>query len=99
MLNNRYSQHARRAINYANLLAREQTYPSVDTTHVLIGILREEGSIDSNILHDLQIDLRRTERAFRQTQPQQTISHVAPALPSDLDLTPALSEALALASD
>jgi ATP-dependent Clp protease ATP-binding subunit ClpA len=60
----RYSQHARRALNQARSLARQHGQQFVDSTHLLIGILREESSIGHGLLHDLQLDLRRTERAF-----------------------------------
>src|SRR5436190_20351495 len=64
--NNRYSQHARRAITFARTLAKEQAHAYVDSTHLLLGILTEEGSVGCNILVDLQMDMRHTERVFRQ---------------------------------
>src|SRR5450631_1406415 len=95
MINNsRYSQHARHALSQARALAKDFAHPAVDSTHLLIGILREQGSIGYNILQDLEMDLRRTERAFHQVHPQT-------GTPSNAiqPLTPALHEALQLASD
>src|SRR5258707_6127048 len=91
--NSRYSQHARRALNHARALAKEHAHAFVDSTHLLIGILREEGSIGCNILQDLQMDLRRTERAFPQLQkPSQKVTGTPM-------LTEPLHEALLLAGD
>src|SRR5258707_13411270 len=91
--NSRYSQHARRALNHARALAKEHAHAFVDSTHLLIGILREEGSIGCNILQDLQMDLRRTERAFPQLQKQSQ-----KVIDTQL-LTEPLHEALLLAGD
>jgi ATP-dependent Clp protease ATP-binding subunit ClpA len=89
--NSRYSQHARRALATARSLAREHAHAAVDLTHLLIGILHEDGSIGCNILQDLEMDLRHTERAFMQ------LPHPSSnALPS---YTMALQEALLLAND
>lgn len=89
---NRYSQHARRAMAHARSLAKESAHEYVDSTHLFIGILREDGGVGCNILHDLQVDLRRTERAFRQLVKP-------PAVSPNPTLTPALREALLLAAD
>ena len=91
--NRRYSQHARRALNHARSLAKENAHPAVDSTHLLIGILNEEGSLGCNILVDVEMDLRRTERAFRQLERQTVPRHVQPPL------SPALREALELADN
>jgi ATP-dependent Clp protease ATP-binding subunit ClpA len=91
--NSRYSQHARRALNHARALAKEHAHAFVDSTHLLIGILGEEGSIGCNILQDLQMDARRTERAFSQLhKPSQKMSGTP-------TLTEPLHEALLLAGD
>jgi ATP-dependent Clp protease ATP-binding subunit ClpA len=89
--NSRYSQHARRALAHARSLAREHTHAVVDSTHLLIGILHEDGSIGYNILQDLQMDLRRTERAFLQ------LPHATSTMQPSF--TSALQEALLLAND
>lgn len=97
--NNSYSQHARRAINHARALAKEQAQPSTDCTHLLIGILREKNSVGCVILGDLDIDLPRAERAFRQLP-----SSALPTSQTGSDyagpvMTQALREALLLAAD
>jgi ATP-dependent Clp protease ATP-binding subunit ClpA len=78
-------------MTHARSLARENAHPCVDSTHLLIGILSEPGSVGYNILVDLQLDLRRTERVFRQL-PRDAAS-------DSPDMTPALREALQLAAD
>src|SRR5258708_11241123 len=65
--NSRYSQHARRALAHARSLAREHAHAVVDSTHLLVGILHEDGSIGCHILQDLPMGLRHTERAFFQS--------------------------------
>ncbi len=90
--NSRYSQHARRALAHARSLAREHAHAVVDSTHLLVGILREDSSIGCHILQDLQMDLRHTERAFFQL-PHIKGTNGSPSLSS------ALQEALILAND
>src|SRR5689334_2270918 len=90
--NSRYSQHARRALAHARSLARDHAHVVVDSTHLLIGILKEDGSIGCHILRDLQMDLRHTERAFMQL-PHEKGNTTLPAL------TNALQDALLLAND
>jgi ATP-dependent Clp protease ATP-binding subunit ClpA len=80
-------------MTHARSLARENAHPCIDSTHLLIGILSEPGSIGYNILVDLQLDLRRTERVFRQ------LPRDADAISNSLDMTPALREVLQLAAD
>ena len=65
MLNNRYSQHARRVLNQARYLAQNYQHDAVDTDHLLVGTLREKGSLGSQVLRDLEIDLRRAELEVR----------------------------------
>jgi ATP-dependent Clp protease ATP-binding subunit ClpA len=93
MPNSRYSQHARRAMNYARLLAKENGHTFLDSTHLLIGILQEEGSMGCNVLFDLEMDVRRTERAFRQLarDDKHYITHSGP--------TRALQDALSMAAN
>ena len=55
-ISNRYSQHARRALMQARLLARERNHAEVDTSHLVVGILRAEGSIGYRVLRDLKLD-------------------------------------------
>ena len=91
--NSRYSQHARRAMSLARALAKHHAHAFVDSTHLLIGVLYEDGSIGCNILHDLQMDLRRTERVFYQLHTPSDAPIPNPAL------TQPLHEALLLAGD
>src|SRR5947208_1901800 len=90
----RYSQHARRAMTHARMLAKKHAHPFVDSTHLLIGILREDKSIGCSILLELEMDVRHTERAFRQI-PREAL-HKAIANPP---LTPVLRDSLELAAD
>jgi ATP-dependent Clp protease ATP-binding subunit ClpA len=89
-LNNRYSQHARRSLNQARLLAQDYQHESVDTDHLLVGILRENGSLGSQVLTDLAIDSRRAELEVR------VLHTVGDPLVMTLELTPALGRVIAL---
>lgn len=65
MLNNRYSQHARRALSQARLLAQDYQHAALDTDHLLVGILREGSSLGAQVLRDLGVDMRRAELEVR----------------------------------
>ncbi len=90
VLNSRYSQHARRALNQARMLARDYQHGEVDTDHLFVGILRESGSVGAQVLGDLGIDMRRAELEVR------VLHSVADLLVTPLTLTPALDRVLAL---
>jgi ATP-dependent Clp protease ATP-binding subunit ClpC len=89
-LNHRYSQHARRALAHARLLAQDYQHEAVDTDHLLVGILRERGSLGSQVLTDLAIDARRAELQVR------VLHGMADPLVAPSDLTDALRRVLAL---
>lgn len=92
-LNNRYSQHARRSLNQARLLAQDYQHESVDTDHLLVGILRETGSLGSQVLTDLDIDARRAELEVR------VLHAVGDPLVTTLELTLALRRVMALSAE
>jgi ATP-dependent Clp protease ATP-binding subunit ClpA len=101
---NRYSQHARRALAQARSLARQYGQSHVDSTYLLLGILREESSIGSGLLLDLQLDLRRTERAFIQihnlpSDPPKSLPRNPAVFINTPAFTNALEEVITLAAD
>lgn len=53
---NRYSHHARRALTHARLSAAEFRHPRVDTGHLLLGVLRAQGSIGCQVLEALGLE-------------------------------------------
>lgn len=69
-LSSRYSQHARRAMTHARVLARDQRHGVVDTGHLLVGILRTEGSIGWRVLHELEMDRAAAERRLLDLHPR-----------------------------
>jgi ATP-dependent Clp protease ATP-binding subunit ClpA len=93
VLNNRYSQHARRALSQARLLAQDYQHAAVDTDHLLVGILRERGSLGAQVLLDLEVDSHRAETEMRLLHGRAT----SPITP--LDLTEALHRALHLSAE
>jgi ATP-dependent Clp protease ATP-binding subunit ClpA len=90
VLNNRYSQHARRALSQARLIAQGFQHAVVDTDHLLVGVLRERGSLGAQVLQDLGIDVQRAELEVR------VLHDVVDPLVTPLELTPALRRVLAL---
>jgi ATP-dependent Clp protease ATP-binding subunit ClpA len=91
--NDRFSQHARRALNQARLLAQACRHEAVDTDHLLAGILREKGSLGSRVLVDLNADPCRTEAEVRVLHP--VVDLPAPTL----DLTDAARRVLLIAAE
>src|SRR5512143_3503948 len=91
----RYSQHVRRTLNYARLLAKESGHAVYDSTHLFMGILYEEGSIGCNILKELPLDARHAIRAFRQLTRESPTEPV----PTNPVAAPAVDGVLALAAD
>jgi ATP-dependent Clp protease ATP-binding subunit ClpA len=89
-LTRRYSQHARRALNQARLLAQDHQHGEVDTDHLLVGILREEGSLGYRVLVELDVDARRAELEVR------VLHELADLLVTPLNLTNALRGVLSL---
>ena len=90
---NRYSHHARRALTHAQLLVNRYHHQSIDTGHLLVGVMLTEGSIGFAVLHDLALNAERSKPFLRTLYPTR---HKA----SDpVVAAPALDEALALAAD
>jgi ATP-dependent Clp protease ATP-binding subunit ClpA len=88
---NRYSQHARRALSQARLLAQDYHHDAVDTDHLLVGILRECSSLGAQALVDLNASLRRAELEVR------VLHAVGDWLETPLDSTTGLRRVLAMA--
>lgn len=65
----RYSQHARRSLTRARLLAQEFHHAAVDTDHLLLGIWRTEGSLGHRVLSELALDRRYAEQVVRRQHP------------------------------
>lgn len=89
----RYSQHARRAMMYARLLARDGRHSAVDTSHLLVGILRTEGSLGHRVLTDLNMDPLAAERQVAALHPQRDEAPNTTQIP----MSQALRATLALA--
>lgn len=58
MLNySRYSHHARRALTHAGTLVKRYYHPSVDTGHLLVGVMLTTGSIGHTVLDGLNVEV------------------------------------------
>src|ERR1700694_285304 len=94
----RYSQFARRALDHARSLAQTHAHTAVDSSHLLLGILREDHSIGCQVLREMGVTATRAEsqaetRWAALDQARRTSSN------APLVLTPPLSEAISLAAD
>jgi ATP-dependent Clp protease ATP-binding subunit ClpA len=91
----RYSQHAQRALTFAESYAHRLRYGLVDTDHILLGILSEPDCLGALALRDLALDLAALEAELL----RQRADH--PPAPQDeqLPYTDALNNALSLAFD
>ncbi|MBN1679258.1 MAG: hypothetical protein JW966_03135, partial [Anaerolineae bacterium] len=93
IVNSRFSQHARRSLSQARLLAQDYQHESVDTDHLLVGILRETSSLGAKVLTDLEIDGRRAELEVR------VLHATVDPLNTIIELTGALERVLTLAAE
>ncbi len=89
----RYSQHALRAVRFARTLAEEYQHGEVDTCHLLVGILRAEGSVGSRVLCELDINPKRAGLMLQELYP------AIEDPPDPLELSEPLRLALELAVD
>lgn len=90
---NRYSHHARRALTHSSLLVTRYRHPGMDTGHLLVGVMLTDGSIGSQALKDLNLDIVHAEVHLK---------HLLPSLPKPPEVVvnlDSLNEALALATD
>lgn len=55
----RYTEKARRIIFYSRYEASEFGAPAIETEHLLLGLLREEGCFAAQILYEQGADLDR----------------------------------------
>ncbi len=91
--NSRYSHHARRALKHAGDLAAQHHHPTVDTGHLLVGVMLTEGSVGWGVLHSLNLTASRALPLL-----PGLFSQLADAV-SDSGSAGALDQALALAAD
>jgi ATP-dependent Clp protease ATP-binding subunit ClpA len=75
------------------MLAQEYQHDAVDTDHLMIGILCEKGSLGSQVLRDLDVDMRRAALEVR------ILHTVIDPLVTPIGLTEALQRVLALSMD
>jgi ATP-dependent Clp protease ATP-binding subunit ClpA len=92
-VNSRFSQHARRTLSQARLLAQDYQHDEIDTDHLLLGILYEKGSLGFQVLNELAVDVRLAELEVR-------VLHAVndPAV-AFLNLTRALRRVLSVAAE
>lgn len=51
----RFSNHVTHALTHASTLARGFSHPYQDTGHLLVGVMLAEGSIGSQVMHDMDL--------------------------------------------
>lgn len=65
----RYSQHARRSLTQARILAEKYRHSLIDTGHLLAGIWLAEGSIGHRVLQDFRIEREQLEAKLANLHP------------------------------
>jgi ATP-dependent Clp protease ATP-binding subunit ClpC len=55
----RFTQRARRVLSLAHQEAEHFRQPTINTEHLLLGLMLEEGGVASRVLHDLGLDVER----------------------------------------
>jgi ATP-dependent Clp protease ATP-binding subunit ClpA len=90
---NRYSHHARRALSHTRALVTRFRHPFMDTAHLLVGVLLTKGSVGAQVLLELNIHPELAQRELKTLYPR-----VEPP-PDEIDPSPELDQALALADD
>jgi ATP-dependent Clp protease ATP-binding subunit ClpA len=84
----RYSQHARRAMMQARQCAQYERHSMVDTSHLLVGIMRAEGCLGQRVLLELGMDCQDIERRIVMLhRPQARADTTAPPMSRALRTT------------
>ncbi|MBZ0302816.1 MAG: hypothetical protein K8J31_23935, partial [Anaerolineae bacterium] len=65
----RYSNHAQRALTHASLLAQHYHHPFADTSHLLVGVLRAEGSIGCQVMQAMNLSAAQAEPRLQALHP------------------------------
>lgn len=88
----RFTQRARRVLSLAQEAAQSMNSAAIDTEHLLLALIREEGGVAGGVLRDLGLDLPRAEALAQRL----TKAQGRPAS-AQLDLSPNVKKALELA--
>jgi ATP-dependent Clp protease ATP-binding subunit ClpA len=89
----RFSHHARRALSHATMLAGRYRHASMDSGHLLVGLMLTEGSIAHQVLSEQNLTFERAEPYLR------TLYAKVRPLPEEILPNEALESVLALAQD
>jgi ATP-dependent Clp protease ATP-binding subunit ClpC len=87
----RFTARARRVLSLAHEEAENLHHSYIDTEHLLLGLLREEGGVAGRVLRDLGLDLDQTRKLVEElTKDDSRRPHVS------LDVSPATKRVLEL---
>ena len=90
----RFTQRSRRVLSLAQEAAMSMDSASIDTEHLLLGLMREEAGIAARVLRDLGLDQRRVEGLAAQFTKAE-----AQSADSQPDLSTGVKKSLELAVD
>lgn len=90
----RFTQRARRVLSLAQDEAERFQHDTIDTEHLLMGLMREEGGVAGRVLRDLGLEERRVEELIERLTLATTRTGIVP-----LDLSPGTKKVLELAVD
>ncbi len=88
----RYSHHARRALTHARMSAATFHHPRVDTGHLLLGVLRAQGSIGCQVLEALGLEAQLTAEKLSAMVLEHAAVNGPPAHDAALDLALELAD-------
>ena len=91
----RFTQPARRVLSLAQEAATSMDSASIDTEHLLLGLMNEEGSMAAKILREVGLDRSRVEDLAR----HESSAKLTPSARPALDLSASTKKTLELAVD
>src|SRR5690606_2451476 len=87
----RFTQRARRVLSLAHQEAEKMHKDAINTEHLLLGLIEEEGGVAGRVLRDLGLE---SERVREMTE---RVSGAGESESKRLDLTPGVQEVLEFA--
>jgi hypothetical protein len=90
----RFTQRARRILSLAQEAAEALKHNVIDTEHMLVALVREEGGVAGRVLHNLNVETKRVEELIEELSQAKAFTPI-----STLDLSSGTKKLLELAVD
>ncbi|MBN2048050.1 MAG: ATP-dependent Clp protease ATP-binding subunit [Anaerolineaceae bacterium] len=92
----RFTPRAKQVLSLAHQEAEQANVPTINTEHLLLGLIREEGGVAGRVLHDLGLDEGRARDILRQLSADE---EGEPVSAEKIELSPDVQAVLELAID